>query len=166
MRRRKSVKKKKRKHWPSHKYWTEYFMQNRDISLNGQATISKTFSVELLNRDGDGHTEEEINSFARYLEAGRDKALDMLRKAGIVIYVVGESRIECMSKDIKYKEEHLRRIARMLDQKKMATFKKSPGATNEQRKQWGLPGIKEIKQSSQRLLLGDSEFETHLETID
>lgn len=164
------AKTKKRKRWPSHKYWTEHYGHNNKrfitILRNGYTTISKTFSAELLNRDGENHTDEEVDNFAKHLEAGRDEALNVLREAGIEVYVVGESRIELMSTDPKYEEEHLRRIARMLDQKKLASFKKTPGATKKQRKDFGLPGPEEIATSSQRLLLGDSDFEVHLKRIN
>ena len=82
-----------------------------------------------------------------------------LWKSGNRRYVLGSKRIEAITADREDETEHLARMGQMLDAKKIATGCKSLGATTEQCNQFGLPKQREIKASSQRLLLGDSDIE-------
>lgn len=118
-----------------------------------------------MARDSKNHSEEEIDKFAEYLAAGRNTAICMLWDSGKEVYVLGKGHIEAITSNVDDKEEHLSRIGQMLDQKKLATGRKSRGATETQCKQFGLPERKQLKQSGQRLLLGDSDFETHINAI-
>lgn len=137
-----------------------------DLWIGACRTINHSLATILMSRDGKNHNEEEIDKFAEYLNAGRNKAICMLWDSGIEVYVLGKGRIEAITKSADDKEEHLSRIGQMLDQKKIATGRKSRGATETQCKQFGLPERKQLKQSGQRLLLGDSDFETHIRQLE
>jgi len=155
------AKRKKRKKWPAYKYWTE-FLRQEDIWIGEYRTINHSLATILMERDGKNHSKEKIDKFAEYLAAGRNKAVCMLWDSGKEVYVLGKGRIEAITCNPDDKEEHLSRIGQMLDQKNIATGRKSRNATESQCKQFGLPRFKQISQSRARLLLGDSEFHVHI----
>ncbi len=149
--------KKKRKKWPAHKYWIEFLMQDKELYAGEHKTINHALAVMLISRDSKKHGEKEINRFAEYLSGGRNKGIIMLWKSGNERYITGPWRIEAITANPDDKEEHLSRMGQMLDTKKIAIGHKSSSATMEQRKQFGLPGQKEIGQVKKRLLLGNVE---------
>ncbi len=156
---------KKRKKWPAYKYWTEFLMQDKELWVGDNRTINHALAKLIMFRDGREHTEQELDRFAEYLDGGRNNAIKMLWASGNRRYVLGKGRIEAITNNPEDLEEHLSRIGQMLDQKKIATGQKSIGATKEQCKQFGLPERKEIDSSSQRLLLGDCNFDAHIKSI-
>lgn len=160
------AKKKKRKKWPAYKYWTEFLRQEGKLWIGDYRTINHALAGILMGRDNKDHSEDELNKFAEYLTAGRNKAVCMLWDSGKEVYVLGKGHIEAITNNPEDRDEHLSRIGQMLDQKKIATGRKSRGATETQCKEFGLPGFKQLNQSRQRLLLGDSEFDVHIKQIE
>ena len=149
---------KKRKKWPAYRLWIEFLMQDKEIHVGEHRTINHALAVILISRDSKKHGEKEVNRFAEYLSAGRNKAIMKLWKSGNRRYVLGSKRIEAITANPEDETEHLARMGQMLDAKKIATSCKSLGATTEQCNQFGLPKQREIKASSQRLLLGDTDM--------
>ena len=137
-----------------------------DIWVDIYRTVNHALADILLQRDEKSHTEEDVDRFAEFLTRGRNDAVKMMWASGNPRYVVGKGRIEGISKDHKYREEHLSRLGQMLDQKTIAAGQKSIGASESQCKQFGLPGFKQLNQSRQRLLLGDCEFDTHIKQLE
>jgi len=157
---------KKRKKWPAYKYWTEFLMQDKEIWVGDCRTINHALAKLLTLRDGRNHTEKEIARFAEYLDGGRNKAIKDLWRSGNPRYVLGKGRIEAITNNPDDAAEHFSRRGQMLDQKIIATGQVTIGATKEQCKQFGLPERKEIESSSQRLLLGDCNFDAHIKAIE
>lgn len=141
-------------------------MQEGNLWISKHQTINHALSVILIKRDGDKHTKENINNFAEYLSRGRDEAIKILWASGNERYVLGKGRIEAITNNPDDRDEHLSRIGQMLDHRRIAAKSKSLGVVPEKCKQFGLPLPKELKQSSQRLLLGDSDFNIHLKNIE
>lgn len=154
---------KKRKPWPGHRYYTEYFMKHYDLWLNGEPTIDCALGAYLLQdeeypSDDDRHRAIKDCVKNRHLDGvNRLEAIRRLREGGMELFVVGESRIEGITKDPKFRDESNRRLTRQLDQKKIATAKNVQGATTEQAREWGIPGRPELNRAKKRLLLGNAE---------
>lgn len=165
-------KEKVRKSWPAYKYWTEYLMQREprkkwiEICRGNNQTVHHTLSIILANRDDRPYTKKQIDKWAETLATGLNQAIKMLWASGNERYVVGIGRIERITNNPFYRIEHFRRIGHMLDQRKLAAKAKSFGATLEQCREFGLPLPKELKESSKRLLLGDTDFDVHLKSKD
>jgi len=139
-------------------------MQEGSIWIGENQTINHALAAILMKRDGNKHNKKALKDFAEYLSRGRDMAIRILWASGNKRYVLGKGRIEAITNNPEDEEEHQSRIGQMLDQRKIAAKSKTLGATTEQCKQFGLPLGKEIKQSSQRLLLGDSDFDKSIES--
>jgi len=139
--------------------------ENQGIWLNGQPTINHTLAAALLYRDKKYHTKKEVDDFAEFLDRGRIKAINILWESGEEYYIVGESRIEIISSDKKYKMEHLRRAGHKLDTRKIGTSKRTIGIEDKEARPLGLPTSREIKQSVKRLQSSITDLHEHIKSL-
>lgn len=158
------------KKWPPYKYWTEHFLQYGELWRKGhelEKTINHSLSIILLKRNSENLTEESVNTLAEYLERGRNKAIDMLWDSGLEIYVVGQKvTIEGITIDKKYRADHFKRMADMLGARHIGVGRKSTTATKDERKDYGIPTVREITHIKRHLLLGDGCSEVSIKQIE
>lgn len=166
------VKRKKRKHWSTKRHWKEYLKQMKvKIELNGQSTIDNALAAELMNRTGEllsldkEQKRKAINRFGKKLSSGRLAAINELIAGGLKLNVCGEYRIWLITKDPAYNEEHNRRLARQLDQKKFGTARKVHTITPELRKEFGLPSNVELGRTRRRLQIGDGQVDVTVKKV-
>lgn len=151
---------KRQKYWSGKRYWRTYLAENGyELRRNNERTISYVLGNNYRLVD---ESDESFEKFVLRLSQSRDEALQEIRDTGTDVWVTGEHQIEIISSNPKYEAEHYRRLARQLGQKIVATGRKSPSATIEQRKQFGLPSPFQIKQVKKRLLLGGSNVEVEV----
>jgi len=160
---------KKRREWSPHKYWTEHILQFGELWLTGEKfekTINHRLAIVLLKRNGEKLTEQKVEKLAAILERGRNKAVDMLWESGLEVYVVGKQLIDGITIDSDYREDHFKRMSDMLGQRHVGVGRKSTTATAEERKNFGLPTIRELSTIKRHLLLGDGVTDVYLKQVE
>lgn len=163
-------KKKGLKKWPPWKYWTEHFIQYGELWCKGhelEKTINHSLGIVLLERNGERLTEQKVNELAEYLERGRNKAINMLWDNGLEIYVVGKKNtIDGITIDKEYREDHFKRMGDMLGWRHLGVGRKSTTATKDERKDYGIPTVREITTIKRHLLLGDSVTDVAVKQVE